>query len=75
MSARDYDRMVLGDTNGNLFRVFVPPWYRVDRWLRYVFTRRIAKGRITLSLTEGTLDVRIVEERRVQLSRVPRAKP
>lgn len=29
--------MLVGTTDGNLFRIFAPPWWRIDRWARWYF--------------------------------------
>jgi len=74
-----YDGMLMGDpcfACGRLYRVFQPRWWQLHRWLWWVVVgvRRV-HGRSVLSLADGDLEVRVVEEVRVRLPRVPSANP
>jgi hypothetical protein len=42
------DGAALHTSGSKRFEIFDPPWWRVDRWARWLLSRR-AKGRVTVA--------------------------
>ncbi len=66
------DGVWMGDALGNKCEAFDPRWWRVDRWLRYYFSRR-PKGLVTITVNGITREVRTLQvtaqPRKFRLSR------
>ncbi len=42
-----FDGVWCGDASGNRVEMFDPRWYRIDRWILWLFTKR-PKGTLTI---------------------------
>ena len=74
MRRRRYDRMWSGtdDDKGTLVEVFDPPWWRIDRWIKfYVRVPRAERAKMTMWEAEGTRTVRARVIRRPDVQVIP----
>ena len=67
------DGTLLGGSNGGLFQVFAPPWWRIDRWIRWWFMEEREKGSITVAVHGETVTIR-VRSSRIRLPKVANEK-
>ena len=62
-----YDGLSLKTASDEVHVVFEPQWWRIDRWLFWLLTRR-AKGRVKMTGMQGgkfvTFEVRTIGPRR-----------
>ena len=63
----------MGGTDGRLWRVFVAPWWRVDRWLSWWWRgwRGATRGAIRFTAANGQAIVLRAEPAQEKLPRVP----
>lgn len=58
----------MGGTDGRLFEVFDPPWWRLDQWVWWwLWPKRLAKGTVTFIIDD--------EERTVRTRQIPNNNP
>lgn len=59
------DRILTGNGRGDVYEVFNPRWYRVDRWLwwlgKLVFDRRRPRCVITFHTADGEQHLRAIK--------------
>lgn len=57
---RRFDRVLIGDGRGSQFELFDPPWWRLDRWLWWLWAVRRAgeHGTVTIGVDGGMRTVR-----------------
>jgi hypothetical protein len=59
---------VIDDGLGNRYRVFDPPWWRLDLWAWWwgfcvMLNRRTARGSIVLTMNFGSAELRVYRVR------------
>jgi hypothetical protein len=47
------DGMFCGDASGRLVEIFNPPWWRLDRWVRWALTPRARRTEVVVYATAG----------------------
>lgn len=55
------DGMTLCGSDGRSYEVVRPRWWRVDRWLAWLFTPSVFRGRVKVCSFDGSVDVRVRE--------------